>query len=153
MFSLNQDTLQKTIMIILLFFLLYVSGMVQNCNDVEKYKPPSDSLADPPDEIPLLIFPPNDTDIVFGQNGHGWDTVWVHFQWTEVNEAEYYQLEVADNMAFNNSQVHKVGSNSIIVPMGPIGETYWHVRAGSDYWTWYTDWSATGFFKLIYPPY
>jgi len=122
------------------------------CKDPYDYAPSPDSLVAPPDEVPELLFPPDDTHFVFGQQGHGWDTIWVSFKWTGVTDAQYYDLVTSTDSNFPDSMSwrQRVSSPSHIVVFGPQ-DCYWRVCAGSNYWTWYTGWSKTGRFKLVVP--
>lgn len=141
--------------ILVIFSLVFLGTLHQNCDDVEKYKPPPDSLIDPPNEVPQLLFPPDDTHFIFGQQGHGWDTIWVDFKWTSVTDAQYYDLEISTEPDFpeNISSTYRSSATSRTLALPAMGDCFWHVRAGNDYWKWFTGWSDTGHFKLIYPPY
>lgn len=132
---------------------VYAGLAYQSCDDPGDYKPRPDSLVYPPNEVPELITPPNDTHFVFGQQGHGWDTIWVPFQWTKVTDVQYYELEIAPNANFDGSDVYTTDAESYTLPMEAIDHAYWHVRAGSDYWKWYTGWSETRHFRVVYPPF
>lgn len=140
-------------MLLSISIIIFCINFNQGCKDPKDYAPPEDSLVPPPDETPELLFPPDDTHFVFGQNGHGWDTIWVNFKWTAVTDAQYYELEISTDPKFPEgmSSTYKSYSTSHTLALG-VMDCHWHVRAGNRYWTWFADWSETGNFQLVYPP-
>jgi len=142
--------LAKTIFVSSIFLFLNIN---HGCRDPYQYAPPEDSLVPPPDEIPQLIYPPNDTGIVYGQHGHGWDTLMILFKWSEITDAEYYDLALARDTFFIDSTtvLYTVSRKSILLTFFATGDFYWRVRAGNIYRTWYTDWSETWHLRLARP--
>jgi len=144
--------LSEILKVLFLFGFILLVNLNPGCKDPYDYSPPPDSLVNPPDEVPELLFPPDDTHFVFGQQGHGWDTIWVSFIWSRITNAQYYDLvtSIDPNFPDSISWRQRVSSTSHIVVFEPQ-DCYWRVCAGSDYWTWYTGWSETGRFKLVVP--
>ncbi len=144
--------LLKIIFISSIFLLFNINP---GCRDPYQYAPPPDSLVPPPDEIPHLIYPPNDTGIIFGQDGHGWDTLIIIFQWEEVTDAGYYDFALAEDTLFIDTATtsYTTQRDFLVLTFGTPGHFYWRVRAGNYYWTWYTNWSEIRHLRLAFPPY
>ncbi len=137
--------------IILLVIVILFSQLNPGCKGPEQYEPPEDSLIPPP-SAPQLLFPPNDTHYVFGQGGQGWDYVIVQLEWTAVSGAELYELHISNTSTFTDTLLYTVFGTTPILSFGSPRHCYWRVRAESELWTWYTDWSETGYFRLAWPP-
>jgi hypothetical protein len=121
--------------------------MPNGCKDSSEFERPSDSLIEPPD-APILITPLSDTEYIILPNPGYVD---VYFAWYDINDAEYYQLEYSVNENFSNSTVLTSTEATVVKRFAEPVDLYWHVRANSDYWTWYTPWSETRYFR-IQPP-
>jgi hypothetical protein len=132
---------------------LYIIIMQPGCQDPHDFEPPPDTLVPPPNTVPELIFPPYDTAFIYGQDGHGWDTIHVCCIWYIVPGAQYYDIEVARDTSFSEPETYRTSANSNTFVLSGTGIFYWHVRAGSDYWTWYTEWSDIWQFYLLIPPF
>lgn len=133
----------QSILLATYFCVLINSG----CQDPDEYRPPGDTLVEPPGP-PSLLAPPNDTQYVLIPNPGFQD---VYFSWTAVENAQYYQLEYSADENFNESQIVTASVPAVVVRFfSPIG-FYWHVRAGSDWWTWYTAWSDVRFARITPP--
>jgi len=133
---------------IILFFVFFLSIFDVRCKNPEDFKPTEDSLIEPP-EPPELISPPADTIYVWTP-GIG-DIYNLDFEWTFVNGAERYELEVSTDATFQNSEIHATGVNSITIGFHNCNKYFWHVRAISKAWTWYTEWSVLRSFRIIPP--
>ena len=131
---------------ILLVSLLCVLTNI-GCQDPNEYRPPGDTLIEPPGP-PSLLTPPDDTCYVLIPNPGFKD---VYFSWTEVEGAQYYQLEYSTDINFSESEI-LVSSGPVLVNRFtyPI-HFYWHVRAGSDWWTWYSTWSDVRYVRIMPP--
>jgi hypothetical protein len=143
------------IKVLLLLVFFFVIKIPQGCQDPHDFEPPPDTMVPPPNMVPELISPPNDTGIIYKQDGHGADTIWVLYIWDIVPQAQYYDLQVSRDTSFPDStaDTYRCAANSQTVVMSGAGSFYWRVRAGSDYWTWYTDWSDVWRLRLAYPPF
>jgi len=140
------------IKVLCLFILLLVMNTPSGCQDPHDFEPPPDTMVDPPNIVPELLFPPNDTGIIYKQDGHGADTIWVTYIWDIVPQAQYYDLEISMDTSFSEVDDYRTSANSQVVVMEGAATFYWRVRAGSDYWTWFTDWSDVWRLRLAYPP-
>lgn len=118
------------------------------CKDPTEYEPPFDSLFPPP-TAPTLINPTTDTVFWF-------TTPFPHdiiFRWSQVENAEYYQLQVTqDSTQLPIATPVKAESSSISYTLTRKGIYFWRVRAYSRKWTWYTDWSKSSRFAAYYAP-
>ena len=137
----------------LLLVLFFAIKTPQGCQDPHDFETPPDTMVSPPNMVPELISPPNDTGIIYKQDGHGADTIWVLYIWDIVPQAQYYDLEISRDTSFNEVDAYRCAANSQTVVLEGAGWFYWRVRAGSDYWTWYTDWSDVWRIRLAYPPF
>jgi hypothetical protein len=140
----------KLCLLLIVFFMIKT---YQGCQDPHDFEPPPDTMVPPPNMVPELVSPPNDTGIIYRQDGHGMDTIWVLYIWDIVPQAQYYDLEVSSDTNFNEVDAYRCAANSQTVVMSGAGSFYWRVRAGSDYWTWFTDWSEVWRLRLAYPPF
>ncbi|MBN2620187.1 hypothetical protein JXB22_03770 [candidate division WOR-3 bacterium] len=141
--------------VLLLLVLLFMVQTHTGCQDPHDFEPPPDTMVPPPNMVPELISPPNDTGFIYKQDGHGSDTIWVLFIWDIVPQAQYYDLEVSTDTTFNAADAYHCAANSqtVVMPEYGTGWFFWRVRAGSDYWTWYTGWSDVWRIRLAYPPF
>lgn len=131
------------IVVIFSYFFLYITG----CPDPDEYELPPDSLIDPP-AAPLLLYPPLDTEyVLYPVPGY----IDISFDWTSVEDADDYQLEYSPDSLFTTSTAITVDIDEFTVRFNQPTDIYWHVRARSDKWTWYTQWSASWLF-IIQPP-
>jgi len=135
-----------------IFVIILCINLNSGCKSPEEYEPPPDSLIPPP-EAPELIRPPDDTSYWFGQAGQSWDFVVVVFEWTSVSDAQFYELEIATTPNFGTSVIYdiKVSSTKTTVLFYNPVNCYWHVRAESNQWTWFTDWSEIRYLRIRWP--
>ncbi|HEC78570.1 MAG TPA: hypothetical protein ENI34_05425 [candidate division WOR-3 bacterium] len=130
-----------------LFLLCFILNTNPACKGPEEYKPPDDSLAEPP-AAPQLLFPPMDTEYVLVPDP---GVVQIDFDWTAVSGTEYYELEYSSNPDFINGTTETSSSDGLTILFSSPMDIYWHVRAASSAWKWYTDWSEVRYFR-IRPP-
>ncbi len=119
-----------------LLVLLFSCG----CKDHEEYDP-YDPL-DPPPGPPELLLPLPDTVICEGP---------VLFDWTVPSGTEIFQIQADTLSSFSTAEMFLVNSPAVHIPLTYYhGRTiYWaRIRAGSAWWTNYTDWSETRRFTL-----
>ena len=133
--------------IILISMLILLTNMNPGCKDPNEYKPPEDSLLPPPGP-PQLFFPPVDTEYVLVPNP---GVIHIPFDWSDVEGAEYYEIELSPDSNFINGITHESNSSKLTISFYAPQDLYWHVRAESDSWTWYTPWSESWYFR-IRPP-
>lgn len=139
--------LVKYIAVVCVLCILYIVFVPSGCKDASEFERPNDSLVEPP-AAPILISPPVDTEYILLQNpGY----VNVFFTWNSVIGAEYYQLEYSVDENFGSSSMFTINSTELVESFTEPVDLYWRVRAHSDYWTWFTDWSETWYFR-IRPP-
>jgi len=143
-------TLFKIFLLLVIVFAIYPQN---GCQDPHDFEPPPDTMVPPPNIVPELVSPPNDTGIIYKQDGHGADTIWITYIWDIVPQAQYYDLEISIDTSFSEVDAYRCAANSQTVVMSGAGHFHWRVRAGSDYWTWFTDWSDVWRIRLAYPPF
>lgn len=131
-----------TLLIYCLIAFLHYNAACKNPHNYE----PFDSLYPPP-APPILIFPPNDTIIVYYEPfPHD-----IIFEWNSVEDAESYQLQVVnDTTQLVNAPVIKITDTSTIYTLPRKDHYYWRVRAYSPKWEWFTNWSETRHFYAYY---
>ena len=134
----------KTLLLIISMILF--TGLENGCTDPDEYQPYQDSLISPP-AAPQLINPPDDTGWVYVQ---ALGPVLVEFEWTPVEGAEYYELHLYSDSLFNDTTIYKVSYNTITIAFLPR-LIYWHVRASSSHWIWFTDWSEMRYCRVWWP--
>ncbi len=150
--SLSQRNPGRTIFAqtFLLIFVAVVSGINNyGCKDPHEYKPHFDSLCPPPNP-PQLISPRNDTSFWYETNfPHN-----IVLRWNSVEDAENYELQIVrgDTTLFQHTEVIQVEETDLVYTITGNGIYYWHVRAYSRKWTWYTNWSETWHFGAYYAP-
>ena len=130
--------------VLLLFVAMLCITVSSSCKDPDEYAPPQDSLVQPP-APPQLITPP-DSDLFSLTPGFDVD---VYFEWSDIADAEFYEIDVSNDVAFGNIvQHHKVYAHSAILTFTYSGDFYWRVRTYSSLWTWYTNWSEVRYFWI-----
>ena len=107
------------------------------CKNPEEFKPEFDSLIPPPGP-PSLLYPPDDTTFWLEQWNPKPDSV--ELQWSSVEGAQYYELQIANDTLFRVDKV-QVYKNSYIFILSDTGQYFWRVRAYNRAWEWYTAWS------------
>jgi len=80
------------------------------CKDPDEYAPPTDSLIPPP-AAPQPLYPPLDMSYWFGQGDQGWQLVVVVLEWTPVEGAQHYELELASTTSFGSSVLSEIRTN------------------------------------------
>lgn len=118
------------------------------CKDPHDFEPVFDSLTSPP-EAPQLLSPPHDT--VFR-----YDMWWpypndIDFEWTGVENPEYYELMISTDPNFPGEPI-QTPDTLYTVAFNQNGIWYWKVRGYNRSWTWYTEWSETWSFITSYSP-
>jgi hypothetical protein len=129
--------------VIIVMFITYYPG----CKNPEEYNP-DDSLIEPP-EPPQPISPPEGTSYVWtpqvGSIFH------LDFEWSTVTGAQRYELEIDTDSSFDNAAVYSTSYTSIQAELYEIDTYFWHVRAYSSAWTYYTEWSDIRTFRIAPP--
>jgi hypothetical protein len=130
-------------LVIIMMFIAYYPG----CKDPDEFNP-DDSLIDPP-EPPQPIFPPQDTNYTWTpQVG---PIFYLDFEWSSVAGAQRYELEIDTDSSFDNAAIYSTTHTSVEAELYEIDRYFWHVRAFSSAWTYYTEWSDIWTFR-IKPP-
>ena len=120
---------------------LFVLGSIVTCKDPTG--PPDDNITEPPDP-PVLIHPQADTSY----NG---DAVQVFFDWNYLAGAQMYEIQIDTNLTFNTGSIYSAEVPPKIIELERyvyITTYYCRIRAGSEFWTYYTDWSEPRRFYL-----
>jgi hypothetical protein len=127
----------------LLFSLvIFLIDLNSGCKNPDEYAPPQDSLVAPPAPPQLIV--PADSELFSQTPGIAMD---IYFEWSAVTDAQYYQIQVALDVAFNNTLFDEnVYARSVTLTFYQTGEFFWRVRAYSPLWTWYTSWSEIRYF-------
>ncbi|KPJ73943.1 hypothetical protein AMJ52_02540 [candidate division TA06 bacterium DG_78] len=123
-------------------------GLPRGCKDPYDYKPPEDILVPPPDP-PQLIFP---ADSVWYVLDYG-DVVFITFQWDTIYDADMYEFEFDTSQSFEKTAWSELTPEDTITFVFWPDTTdtvayYWHVRAASDFWVWWTSWSEVRTFII-----
>ena len=127
--------------ILLYLLLIPFFGFIVSCEDPPD--PPPDDVTDPPDP-PELIQPQADTTF----NG---DTVQVYFDWTYLDGAQIYEIQVDTLLTFSTGTTYSSYAPPMILELHRYGAVTMYccrIRAASEYWTYYTDWSEQRRFYL-----
>jgi hypothetical protein len=133
--------------LLLLFIAIFITYYV-GCKSPEEYDPYDDSLIDPP-EPPEPLVPAESASYVWTpQVGPVYH---LDFEWSEVIGAQNYELEIAVNQFFEDADIYITSQKSIEAELHYIATYYWHVRAWSSAWTYYTEWSDKRTFRIIHP--
>ena len=132
-----------TLKILFLFTAILGMSLDSGCKNPEEYKPPEDSLIPPPAPPQLII--PNDSAFFSMTPGSNID---IYFEWSNITDADFYEIEFSDNPTFTNSTRYKYYTHSATINFTELGKYFWHVRAYSPLWTWYTNWSETRYFLI-----
>ena len=130
--------------LIFIFIIIFYINLNQGCKDPGEYEP-GDSLISPP-APPQLIAPPDSTLFSISP-----DPADIYFEWTPVTGAEFYDIEFSTDSTFDTTYgyilTYKASSYWTIISFYLLGDIFWRVRAYSQLWTWYTNWSEIGYFK------
>ena len=116
------------------------------CRDPDSYQPFDPTKSNPP-VPPVLVHPANgwmSDDYAYPQN--------VSFTWQAVPGAQSYEMQVNDDSLFPATRPFwRVYQTSVVYSFQTCGVRYWRVRAVSNNWNNYTDWSSTFHFALPNP--
>ena len=129
-----------TVTVLPIVFLLAVS-----CMDPDEYKPEGPPEKTDPPEGPSVLLPAQDT--LFRCEYYRS----VLLNWTGVEGAQGYEFQVDRDSTFSASFPYQgffppYSFQAFCFP--PITTYYFRVRAYSEAWIWYTDWSDTRRFHL-----
>lgn len=116
------------------------------CMDPNEYKPEDPPQKIDPPEGPSALLPVQDT--LFRCEYH----CWVTLDWTEVDSAEGYEFQVDTDSSFAASYPYQgqfPPTSFFATCFPPVTTYFFRVRAYSDAWTWYTDWSEVRKFHLM----
>jgi hypothetical protein len=106
---------------------------------------PDDGQVEPP-APPELIQPFPDT--IF--NG---SSALVPFDWAQISDAQIYEIQIDTISSFATDSIHQATSPPVHIMLDRYKAQavyYARIRAGSQAWTYYTDWSEARRF-YIYP--
>ncbi|GAH01170.1 unnamed protein product [marine sediment metagenome] len=118
------------------------------CKDPYDYEPPEDILLPPPDP-PQLLSP---ADSVWYILDYG-EVVFIIFNWDTIENVDMYEFEFDTSSSFGRTAWSELTPYDTITFVFWPDTTdtvayYWHVRAASDLWTWWTDWSEVRTFII-----
>jgi len=133
-------TLIKFFLLVFTFFLVSFNS---TCKDPEEFEP-VDSLLPPPSPPEILLPLP---ETLF--NGNIFPVL---FDWTEVEGAERYDIEIDTTPFFSTASSYSAPSppHTIACRRYHFPETiyFYRIRAVSTLWIYYTEWIETRFFYL-----
>jgi hypothetical protein len=138
--------LQSKLFIMSIIFLLV--GVFHGCKDPYDYEPAEDTLQSPPDP-PILTFPADSAWYILDLG----ELCFITFQWDTIYDADMYEFEFDTSWSFGKTAWAQLTSeNTITFAFLPsIYDTvayHWHVRAASDLWVWWTNWSEVRTFII-----
>ena len=116
------------------------------CTDLSEYEPEGPPQKVDPPEGPHALLPAQDT-MFYCEHYY-----WVTLDWTLVNGARAYEFQVSMDSSFTGScpyQGQYPPTDVSTTLYGSPTTYYFRVRAYSDLWTWYTDWSEVRRFHLM----
>ena len=139
----------RRFMILIALVVLVILSLPTGCKNPDDFKPPEDTLFDAP--APPTAFAPQDSylfvPVVF--------PFYVTLDWTEVDSAEIYQVELTREG--DTAKIQNVDSSYYIIGFTDdtrFGDYLWRVRASSSHWIGgYTGWSAYYHFGVDYQPF
>jgi hypothetical protein len=116
------------------------------CMDPGEYKPEDPPQKTDPPEGPSALLPVQDA--LFRSEYY----CYVTLDWTEVDGAQGYEFQVDTDSTFTASYPYQgqfPPSSYHAACFPPITTYFFRVRAYSDAWTWYTDWSEIRRFHVM----
>jgi len=116
------------------------------CMDPSEYKPEDPPQKIDPPEAPHMLLPEADDEY------RCMNTCWVSFDWSYVEGAEGYEIQISADSTFANAFPYPAyGSSALheLIFYAPRITYYCRVHAHSSAWTWYTAWSETRRFHLL----
>lgn len=123
--------------------------LTMSCQNPFDFQPDDDEL-EPPPAPPALLQPPDDTVFYYDiDEPYPHDIV---LEWQYLQGAQYYEIEVSFDSLFPGATKERIYGASYRYQVENNGVYYWHVRAYSPRWTWYTAFSVTWHFKTVYSP-
>lgn len=140
------STLCKRLVGFFVMVMWMVLLLVVACMDPDEYKPEGPPEKTEPPEGPSVLLPVHDALFRCEYYCN------VRLDWTEVDSAQGYEFQIDRDSTFSASFPYQ----GIFPPywfeafcFPPITTYYFRVRAYSDAWTWYTDWSDIRRFHLM----
>jgi len=126
-----------------LLFLLSFVFLNLECKNPEEYEPGDPSQ--PPPSAPDILLPLSDTTF--------YGTVYpVIFDWTSIDGAERYEIELDTNSFFSAGSLYTTYSHPFTIQCiryhSPKTTYFFRIRGGSSLWTYYTDWSEIRVFHI-----
>ncbi len=138
-------------LLIILVIILCIDS-IQGCRDPYDFEPPEDSLLPAPDP-PQLLWP---RDSIYYHLPNDTDSVHITFNWSTIEDIEFYEWEIDTSAIFSRTAWSRRTEYDTIT-FGFTADDmftktyYWHVRAASDLWFWWTEWSETRTFIIPVP--
>lgn len=114
------------------------------CGPPLEFKPQHDSLIEPPLPPRILKPFPDTTFYICGLFA-------VEFDWKVIDDAESYEIQICSDSLFTTEPTtFNREQPPINIYQYRSGRNFYRLRAKSSHWTFYTDWSGTRFFDIVY---
>lgn len=131
-----------TLKFLIVLVIILILDINPGCKDPYDYEPQEDPLLPAP-EPPQLISP---RDSVYYFLPTAFDTAYITFKWSAIEDIEFYEFEIDTTILFGRNAWSRRTVYDTVTFGFSANEVltityYWHVRAASDLWIWWTEWS------------